>query len=474
MKKLHFLSIIFFFFGFTTSKGQFTVLHNFDSVQGEFPYGSLIASGNVLYGMASNGGATASGCIFSINSNGSNFRDLYDFKGDSGGMHPGGSLLLSGNKFYGMTSAGGSHLSGCIFSVDTNGNNYKDIFNFYTVNGGDPDGSLIRIGGKLFGMTTSSARFQNSNIFSIDTNGNNYKVLLDFGGTTTPQGNIPYGDLLFTGGKLYGMTSQGGVYNSGCIFTVDTNGTNYKDLHNFNDTNGANPYGNLIVSGHKLYGMTLNGGLSDSADGIIFSIDINGSAFKVMFGFDLDPDHYKNGYGPEGSLTQISNKLYGMAAEGGIVGNGVIFSIDTSGNNFTNIHNFNDTNGSWPDGNLTLSGNNLFGMTSAGGQKNKGVIFSIDYTTVGINELNSSKEAVSIFPNPSTGTFTFQLSAVSQKSLVEIYNMLGEKVYAASLNSSKGGTSTIVSLSDCGTGVYLYRITTTNGSLISTGKLIKE
>src|SRR3984885_2056797 len=116
------------------------------------------------------------------------------------------------------------------------------------------------------------------------------------------------------------MTSQGGIYNSGCVFTVDTNGTNYKDLHNFNDTNGANPYGNLIASGHKLYGMTLNGGLSDSSDGVIFSIDINGSAFKVMFGFDFAPNHYKNGYAPSGSLTQVGNKLYGMTEEGGSIG----------------------------------------------------------------------------------------------------------------------------------------------------------
>jgi hypothetical protein len=98
--------------------------------------------------------------------------------------------------------------------------------------------------------------------------------------------------------------------------------------------------------------------------------------------------------------------------------------------------------------------------------------YLLEYSgVVGINNIRNNI-SIKVFPNPSTGTFTFQLSGVNIPSSIEVYNMLGEKVQAASLNSSKGETT--ISLSDCSVGVYLYRIITTKGSLVSTGKLIKE
>jgi uncharacterized repeat protein (TIGR01451 family) len=90
-----------------------------------------------------------------------------------------------------------------------------------------------------------------------------------------------------------------------------------------------------------------------------------------------------------------------------------------------------------------------------------------------------------VYPNPNKGEFTIQSSVVSDKSLVEIYNIMGQKV--ASSNSSQGGTSVVitntlpsggqgwaVNLSNQPTGVYLYRITTENGKLLSSGKVIIE
>ena len=68
-------------------------------------------------------------------------------------------------------------------------------------------------------------------VFSIDTVGNNYNDLLDF---TYRKGTLPKGSLILSKNLLYGMTSTGGSSNNGCIFSIDTNGTNYKDEVNFN------------------------------------------------------------------------------------------------------------------------------------------------------------------------------------------------------------------------------------------------
>ena len=80
---------------------------------------------------------------------------------------------------------------------------------------------------------------------------------------------------------------------------------------------------------------------------------------------------------PYGSLVRSGNILYGMTESGGISNKGVIFKIDSDGNNYTTLHNFTGiaTDGSAPHGSLTISGNTLFGMTAMGGANNVGVIF---------------------------------------------------------------------------------------------------
>ena len=70
--------------------------------------GSLTLSGSTLYGMTLSGGANGNGTIFSINTDGSGFQNLFSFSGTNGD-NPHGSLTLSGSTLYGMTSAGGAN-----------------------------------------------------------------------------------------------------------------------------------------------------------------------------------------------------------------------------------------------------------------------------------------------------------------------------------------------------------------------------
>ncbi len=52
-----------------------------------------------------------------------------------------------------MTFAAAINGDGTIFSVDTNGNSPKDLFDFNNLTGADPWGDLTLLGNKLFGMT---------------------------------------------------------------------------------------------------------------------------------------------------------------------------------------------------------------------------------------------------------------------------------------------------------------------------------
>src|SRR5277367_3596362 len=107
-----------------------------------------------------------------------------------------------------------------------------------------------------------------------------YTDLLDFFGSN---GDNPYASLTLSasGNILYGMTKYGGAPGNGNIFSIHTDGTHYKDLMDFNTTNGAYPQGSLTLSasGSVLYGMVAGG--AANYDGLIFSIDTDGTAYNT-------------------------------------------------------------------------------------------------------------------------------------------------------------------------------------------------
>jgi uncharacterized repeat protein (TIGR03803 family) len=420
--------------------------------------------------MLPNGGANDSGCIFSIDSNGKNYKILFDFTGKTG-YYPSGSLIISGKVLYGMTGGEANYNYGCIFSIDTNGSGYKILLNFNDTNGAHPVGSLILTKNtseyKLYGLTYEGGKYKLGCIFYIDTDGSGYKDMHDFNDTG---GEAPFGDLTLSGSMLYGMTPGGGEFYDGVIFSIDTNGTKYSVLYNFKGSDsGAMPYGSLILNNNKLYGMTEYGGRYGNSDndGNIFSINTNGSGYKDMydfFGYPFD------GQNPTGSLILSGGKLYGMS-QGDLPYNnyGNIFSIDTNGSEYNTMFFFHDSNGGGPFGSLILIGNNLYGMTSVGGTVYGGVIFKIDtnyVNTTSINELTVSQGAINVYPNPASISFTVSLPQAVPASL-EMYNELGQRVITNYELKITASTINVTALPD---GVYFYRVVKEDGSLIGEGK----
>ena len=133
-----------------------------------------------------------------------------------------------------MTLNGGNG-HGNIFSVGTNGTNYENLVSFTgtggTASGASPDFTLTLSGTTLYGMTRNGGN-GHGNIFSVGTNGLNYENLVSFTGTGgTASGQYPIsGDLTLSGTTLYGMTEEGGANADGNVFSVGTNGANYRTL----------------------------------------------------------------------------------------------------------------------------------------------------------------------------------------------------------------------------------------------------
>ena len=235
------------------------------------------------------------------------------------------------------------------FSVNPLKAQEKVLLNFNKANGAFPQfNSLTLFGNMLYGMTFQGGLHDSGCIFSIDTNGNGYKDLLDFNGTN---GIWPDGSLKFSGNIMYGMAEQGGAYGYGCIFSIHTDGSGYSKIFDFNKTDGAYPIGDITLSGNMMYGMTSGGGANGG--GCIFSVDTNGNGYQDLYDF-----YFLSGGQPEGDLTLSGNILYGMTYwGGGSADAGTIFSIQTNGNAFQVLHTFGGIDGGWPPGSLILSGN---------------------------------------------------------------------------------------------------------------------
>jgi uncharacterized repeat protein (TIGR03803 family) len=82
--------------------------------------------------------------------------------------------------------------------------------------------------------------------------------------------------LLLSGDTLYGVAPDGGPTANGTIFSIRTNGTAFTVLYAFISPNlfSANPTDGLVGSGNTLFGTTLNGGDNGSGSGSVFALTL--------------------------------------------------------------------------------------------------------------------------------------------------------------------------------------------------------
>jgi uncharacterized repeat protein (TIGR03803 family) len=346
------------------------------------PHGSLTISGTAIYGVTVLGGANGRGNIFSIGTDGTNFRNLVSFTSSAGtadGSSPFYTLTQSGTTLYGMTVSGGASGNGNVFSVGTDGTNFHDLLSFTgtggAASGRSPYGGLTLSGTTLYGVTISGGTNGFGNAFSIGTGGTDYRNLLSFTGTGgANSGSNPTFNLTFGGMTLYGGTGgPNGLGNDGSVFSLGADGTNYQNLLSFTGSGGTasgnGVDGDLTLSGTTLYGATGIGGANGK--GYIFSIDTDGTNYRNIVSFTgSGSSGTANGLGPtDGSLILSGTTIYGMTSQGGTAGHGNIFSVGIDGSSYQTLYSFSGgTDGGIPGPcGLSLSGGTLFGMTTSGG-----------------------------------------------------------------------------------------------------------
>ncbi len=358
------------------------------STNGSSPKGSLMKAANgKLYGMTSRGGINDQGTMFEFDPATNIFTKKFDFSATSKGEYPFGSLVQAANgKLYGMTFQGGLNNFGVLFEYDLSSNTFTKKLDFESAtNGSNPYGTLLRASNDiLYGMTYGGGSSDYGVMFSYEPAVNIYTKLIDFDGINN--GRNPYGSLMqASNGKLYGLTSGGGINWLGVLFQYDITTSTYTKQFNFDGyVNGTGPYGTLVqAANNRLYGITNAGGINDM--GVVFEYDFGTSNFLKKFDFD----GANAGSTPFGSMIRATNdKLYGMTSDGGASGWGVLFEYDASNNTFLKRFDFEKaTNGKTPVGSLMKAANGkLYGMTNLGGTNNMGVIFEYNLTTLSLTK----------------------------------------------------------------------------------------
>ena len=94
--------------------------------------------------------------------------------------------------------------------------------------------------------------------------------------------------------------------------------------------------------------------------------------------------------------------------------------------------------------------------------------------TLGVAEVKGESAEVKVYPNPSSGVFQLEITneKIGINNMVEVYNILGEKVYSQQFLISN--SQFLINLSTQPNGVYLYRLITETGNLAGEGKLVIE
>ena len=226
--------------------------------------------------------------------------------------------------------------------------------------GGGPDAGVIpdRLG-NLYGTTYNGGTYDRGVVFKIDSAGNE-TVLHSFAGGTTDGCVSTAGLFRDESGNLYGTTSDCGTSGYGTVFKVGKDG-HETVLYSFQGgSDGMYPYGGVIRDRYgNLYGTTIFGG-SSGGYGTVFRTSKNGKE-TLLHSFAYTDGAYPQ-YGK--LVMDKAGNLYGLTSEGGSYLNGVVYRLSKQGQ-FTVLFGFGyDCNGSDPQGKPWVDNlGNVYGTT---------------------------------------------------------------------------------------------------------------
>ena len=334
----------------TSSGGTWTetVLHEFGSGDGAYPFGTLIFDklGN-LYG-------TTSGTVFELKPPATSGGAWIEIILCDDCNFAAGKLVFDGaGNLYGISRGQYNSLDGAVFELERPASSggtwtHKTIYTFGSFSGDGYDiwGSVVLRGGALYGTTRLGGAADSGTVFKLTQIGGVWtETILHSFDPTKGEGATPLAGVIFdTAGNIYGTTTLGGSSNlcgGGCGTVYELSPPAFEDghwqentLYNFSGADGANPEGELNRDkANNLYGTTTAGGPGASR-GTVFKLKpplVAGGAWTevVLHGFGGVAN--ADGAAPVSSMIERNGLLYGTTSQGGLAfrdrTGGVVFSV---------------------------------------------------------------------------------------------------------------------------------------------------
>jgi uncharacterized repeat protein (TIGR03803 family) len=290
-------------FSFNPVDSMYSDLYDIDSTGTYNTFSNLTPAGDsIIYGILYDGGILQQGSLFSFNYLSHVYNTLFEVTDISKGANPRDMTLAENNVLYGVTDSGGLYGYGTIFSFNPNTGIYNDVYDFDSAIY-SPCGGLVQANnGLLYGLTGEGGANNYGVIYSFDTAGNVFIKRYDFAFSD----GLPYWNnamIMATNNFLYGMAENGGDNNWGTIFSFNPANDTFSKLYDLDSVNGKWPSSRLMqASDGKLYGMTTWGGMYnpiDDGDGVIFSFDYTDTSYVKLKDLSMT-----TGYNPYGDLTE--------------------------------------------------------------------------------------------------------------------------------------------------------------------------
>jgi len=313
-----------------------------------------------LYGVASIGGTTGNGVIYTLTPNAQKTHYTYaviynfcdKFTGCEDGSSPIGGLTYKGQQtgaaydgvspLYGVTKTGGRKHEGVVYQLILSNQHFfqKILYVFCSINdtsdcgdGRQPNENLsFDRTGDLYGTTAAGGNATDFGVVYklIPTQQGHWAILVIHSfcaDATCSDGKTPtFGTIIDNTGNVFGITTQGGTADAakcpqgcGLVFKVTPGGsesTAYSFCSQANCTDGAAPAGLTIDSNNNIFGTTNVGGLRKH--GTIFELN---AAFVSLYDFKCKHKDCRDGVTSTGALVEYPNgDLFGVLQDGGHFG----------------------------------------------------------------------------------------------------------------------------------------------------------
>ena len=310
-------------FGWSVPASTVAKIYGFSGPDGNTPQSGLtLGLDGSFYGTTVTGGLYGKGCVFKITSGGV-ISQLYSFTDGTDSAYPWAPPIQGPDgSIYGVTYNGTN--PGRAYRITKTG-----VFSVIATLPSQTQAPLIFANdGNLYGTTPYGGTYNRGTVFKLTPKG--VLTIIHSFSAELPGGPV----MQAADGKLYGTTPWGGANGKGLIYTMTLGGGSYKDLHDFLGTDGLNSSQGLVQGSDKfLYGVAQLGGVNNA--GTLFKINTTGTTFSVLYNFQT-----ALGDTPMSTPVLHTNGIiYGTTNHGGpvSVGYGTLYSYKANLKPFASI-----------------------------------------------------------------------------------------------------------------------------------------